>query len=157
MSAYVVGKPHLDYLLTYGLLQAGHKPLAWLAPANAEVDGCQRRIAGAPGAGADLLLRKRQLTRDTADAVGNMLLEQNIRGVNSLYDIEGEAETMYAFEVSRVSLDPVQVLKALKCYEYQACNDPGWKGSEAWAFCDALRRLAIARLPGYEQAAWEVQ
>jgi hypothetical protein len=86
-----------------------------------------------------------------------MLLEQNIRGVNSRYCIEGESETMYAFEVSRVSLDPVQVLKALQCYEYQACNDPGWKGSEARAFCDALRRLAIARLPGYEQAAWEVQ
>jgi len=152
LSAFVVGKPHLDYILSFGLLDAAHNPLSWLAPLKA---GCGREAA--PDFNSDFQLRRRQLTRDTADAVGHMLLEENIRGVNDRYSMEGEPEGMYAFEPTSRKLDPVQLLKALQCYEYQACESRGWDDSEARVFCDALRRRAIGRLPGYEQAAWEVR
>lgn len=150
MSAYVVGKPHLDYILTYGLVRTGKHPLTWLAPS--EGAGTQPRMSR-----EDLLKRKRQLTPDTMDAVGHMLLEQNIRSVNIRYGCRDQAEAMYAFEPTNRPLDPVQLLKALQCYEYQACEDPRWEESEAKVFCDALRRRAIGDLPGYEQAAWEIR
>lgn len=51
---------------------------------------------------------------------------------------------------------PVQTLKAVRCYEYQSCEHPGWAESEARDFCEALMHAAIHHLPGYEEAAWEI-
>ncbi len=53
-------------------------------------------------------------------------------------------------------VDPVQVLKALECYEHQSCEHPGWESSSARAWCDSLRQQAIAHLPGYDAAAWAI-
>jgi hypothetical protein len=39
---------------------------------------------------------------------------------------------------------------------YQSCEHPGWEESEARKFCQQLTEGAIARLPGYEAAAWEI-
>lgn len=39
--------------------------------------------------------------------------------------------------------------------EYQSCEHPGWRESEAARFCDALRSHLIARLPGMDEAPWE--
>jgi hypothetical protein len=153
VSAYVVCKAHLDYILTYGLRDESRNPLTWLAPLKAGATGCTWETASE----AAFLRRKRQLTGATADAVGHMLLEQNVASVNFRYGGDERAETIYAFEPSGRRPDPVQVLKALQCYEYQACEDPGWEASEAKAFCDALRRRAIGNLPGYEQADWEIR
>jgi hypothetical protein len=47
-------------------------------------------------------------------------------------------------------------LKAISCYEYQSCEHPGWRKSEAHAFCEALRDMAIGCLPGYDDAPWEI-
>jgi hypothetical protein len=155
MSAFVVGKAHLDYILTFGLLDAGRNPLTWLVPLKADMAGRQWKTSS--DAEAAFLRRKRQLIGATADAVGLMLLEQNIRSVNCRYSLDDRAETMYAFEPSDKRPYPVQALKALQCYEYQACEDPDWENSEARAFWEALRRRAIGSLPGYEQAAWEIR
>ena len=48
------------------------------------------------------------------------------------------------------------MLKALACYEYQACEHAEWPTSEAYQFCEALRRRAIPRAPGYDAAEWEI-
>jgi hypothetical protein len=53
-------------------------------------------------------------------------------------------------------LAPVAVLKAIDGYEYQSCEHPGWRTSEAYDFCDSLRRAIIDHLPGYDAAAWEI-
>jgi hypothetical protein len=53
-------------------------------------------------------------------------------------------------------VEPVQVLKAIRCYEHQSCDHPDWKESRARRWCDDLRLAAIERLPGYEAAAWEI-
>jgi len=50
---------------------------------------------------------------------------------------------------------PVYALKAVCCYRYQSCEHPGWKGSEASRFCDALERVAVELLPGFSEAPWE--
>jgi hypothetical protein len=53
-------------------------------------------------------------------------------------------------------VEPVQVLKAIKCYEYQSCEHPSWEDSEARSWCNHLRLAAIEHLPGFEAAKWEI-
>ncbi len=53
-------------------------------------------------------------------------------------------------------LTPVEVLKACSCYEYQSCEHDGWERSEAFRLIEAIRHAAIAALPGYEDADWEI-
>lgn len=46
---------------------------------------------------------------------------------------------------------PIEILKAADCYEYQACEHPGWDTSVAKDICDAIRTHALARVrvPGW--------
>jgi hypothetical protein len=53
-------------------------------------------------------------------------------------------------------VEPVQVLKAIKCYEHQSCDHPNWQESPSRRWCDDLRLAAIERLPGYDDAKWEI-
>jgi hypothetical protein len=131
MSAFMVDDTHIDALLTAGLLLDPRAPLRWWIPGV------------------------RELTAATADRVGAMLLAENRRSVNHRYR-EDEIESIYQFHQLAGRPDPVVVLSAIDCYEYQACEHPEWERSEAWAFCDALRRLACRHLPGYEAAPWEI-
>jgi hypothetical protein len=50
--------------------------------------------------------------------------------------------------------DPVVILKAIACFEYQCCEHPDWAASQARQFCQELRDRCIDRLPGYQQAPW---
>src|SRR5690606_9781965 len=43
------------------------------------------------------------------------------------------------------------------CYEYQASNHPGWENSDAQRFCSMLRRFFTRKLPGYDDAMWDVE
>lgn len=56
------------------------------------------------------------------------------------------------FYVSR--LDPLRVLKSVRCYSYQACEWRHWTGSRAQEICEAITWHAIGRLPGYDKANW---
>lgn len=98
----------------------------------------------------------RELTEATAGRVGAMLLAENRRSVDHRYD-ETELEEPYLFTKLRGIPDPVIVLKAISCYEYQSCEHPEWATSEASRFCVALQAKMIGLLPGYDQApGWEV-
>ena len=109
--------------------------------------------------------RRRELTPETANQVGAMLAAENRRSVDHRYN-ETEMEDFYTFTrypgscdsvtPGTPGLDPVQVLKAIACYEYQSCEHPEWETSEAHEFCQAVRHATIDRLPGYEAAAWEI-
>jgi hypothetical protein len=49
----------------------------------------------------------------------------------------------------------VEGLKLIGCFEYQSCEHPDWKGSEAQRFCESLRDSLIGALDGYDDAPWE--
>ena len=167
MSAFIVNKTHLDYLITAGLRYARHGALSWFAPADEppEAPTHQRGEPWGPGAVAYAQTRRRELTHDTADQVGAMLAAENRRSVDHRYN-EDELEDFYTFtrypgsgkrgSVGRPGFAPTQVLKAISCYEYQSCEHSGWEESEAHDFCRALRHAAINALPGYEEAVWEI-
>ena len=140
MSSYVLGERHISYLVTAATLWAHQDGLRW---------------------------GERRLAEVFPEEIGAALLAENIASVRWNYpggdpdDLPGPiplpTPAGYVFRREVSAVDPVQVLKALDCYEYQSDNHPGWPTSAAARFCAALRASATRRLPGYEQAQWEVR
>lgn len=162
MSAYVVSREHIDYLVTAGLdLVVGYRrhlgPMSWYHPQPTR----QTPIT-------ELQHMRHELRfGDEAHRVGQLLVDENVRSVLHRYpdcmdggSVPGPCDEYwkgeYRFSRSTRSLDPVAVLKAVHGYRYQACEHDGWEVSEAHAFCEALEALAIQSLPGYDEADWEV-
>lgn len=145
MSAYMVDTGHIDALINAGLgLGQPGSNLRWFTRPVRSDEGMDvyREVV-------------RELTPETAGRVGAMLLTENRRSVDYRYD-EEELEEVYEFHHYVGHFDPVAVLKAIDCYEYQACEHPDWPESEAHSFCDSLRKRAIHALPGYDNAPWGV-
>ena len=162
LSAFIVPKAHIDFLIAAGLIAAtgpGGDPVRWfdVPEDSADDDVHQTGEPWGPGAISWARDHVRKLTVATAGEVGAMLTAENTRSVNHRY-AEDDWEEAYVFDSRmryRRPLEPVVVLKALDCYEYQTCEHPGWPTSEAKRFCDSLRDRMIHLLPGYDVApAW---
>ncbi|GAB2564105.1 hypothetical protein [Leucobacter ruminantium] len=157
MSAFIVSIHHIRALVNAGLNARYGQPLSWrIRPLTAE----ERAGSYEPGEpwGPDAIVisgqLRRELTPESAELVGSILLAENQRSVNYRYD-ENELEYVYTHRPSRPRT-PVELLKAIDCYEYQACETPDWEDSEAAAFCEALRSHLIGDLPGYHDAPWSI-
>lgn len=160
MSAFIVDEMHIQALLTAGiaLMEDPRGPLRWLIPEAPSPDDHERGSPWGPTAVENYKRRRRELTQETADAVGSMLQAANVRSVNYRYSESiNELPGIFRFEMLPGSPNPVAVLKAIDCYAYQACEVPDWRDSEARAFCEALKDAAICRLPGYQEAeVWDI-
>jgi|GEM_PF-453587 len=182
MSAYIVERAHIDFLIDAAMMaqprQSG-SPVRWYHPAIDDEE--MSTILDEQGFEAYCVaaqertheLRYHDCT-EQADRVGRMLWWENLRSVAYRYpddcDIGDEDAagwpgpagfTVYECETythrSRLfHLNPVHVLSAIKGYEYQSCEHPDWKTSEARAFCEELRETMIRLLPGYDEAPWEI-
>ena len=131
MSAFMVPKRHIDFLITAGLEFGNSSPLRW-------------------GRSSE------ELIPETASEFGSRLWAENRASVNYRYSEDEEANP-YEYERFPGRIDPVQVLKAIACYEYQSCEHPEWEGSDAKIFCDHLRKMAIGQLPKYKEAEWVIR
>lgn len=155
MSAFVVGFDHIDALVT-----------------AAESVDTRRHDSGMSWYHEDERHELGYMDTTTATEVGRMLIAENVASVCHRYeDCEpggdmlpgsvGETDPeFYTFtSVNSYELPPetmaVTVLSLIICYEYQSCEHPGWKTSEAKTFCEALRGKMIRNLPGYDDAPWE--
>jgi hypothetical protein len=151
----MVNETHIHLLVNAGLSYAerGSK-LRWMVR---ELTAEEKVVSYSPGhpwgPEANEVYGKivRNLTRENAGYVGAMLLAENRRSVDHRY-AEEELEQPYLFQTIPGVPNPVAVLKALDGFEYQACEHPEWWESEAFNFCNALRRAAIRKLPGYEDS-----
>lgn len=154
MSAWIVDKAHIDYLVSAGFIGGVANPLEWF-DAEPGPEAFREGEPWGPGWREHLEEHGRKLTRETAGRVGAMLWAENVASVNHRY-AETELEDPYLF--ARVMVEGWAALKALECYEYQSCEHPGWRTSEARAFCDALRARLIDHLeaqePRYTDAPW---
>lgn len=159
MSAFVVSKIHIDALVTAGLAFDRYGPLRWMTRDLTEEEQRTGYAEGEPWGPESVSIWRRlsrELTRDTAEQVGAMLWAENVRSVNHRY-AEEEWEEVYTFERLPGTVNPIVVLKAISCYEYQSCEHPEWERSEARRFCDSLRKHMINHLPGMDDAAgWEI-
>ncbi len=158
MSAYVVDKAHIDAMVRLGL------------------EGPSGYHGGPGGSWSDhyyvddpsAMMGCRPVhVREERDRIGQMLASENIESVWHRYPddktIDGlpgpidKSDLMaYRYEPGK-RLSIVDGLVALSGYEYQSCEHPGWKTSEAYRYVDWLRGMLIHRLPGYSESdAWEI-
>lgn len=159
MSAYIVNQAHIRALVNAGLAyNRPGSPLRWQwesDPDPEELAGAYQRGSWTGPRAMELYARRvHELTPATAQSVGQMLLAENHRSVGWRYAEQSDPEE---YRHARTPVrPPVAILKALDGLEYQACESPEWKTSQAQAFCDALRRAACRALAGYEDAEWEI-
>ena len=159
MSAFEVSNTHIDALVSAALQAVPPDGgIRWYHQTPA--DEIPRTMPGEMLPGhedyiASLERTHREVTLDNAGTWGAALLAENRRSVNHRYD-EDEIEAPYVFTQIHGTFNPVAILKAVSCYEYQSCEHPGWAASEAYDFCQALRARMIRQLAGYRDAAWEV-
>lgn len=167
MSAYMVNKAHIDALVTTAL--RGPNPERGITPESIWT-GCILRWFARPinhsTSFEEACALQREARYDEAPRIGAFLIEENLRSVRYRYqddsdNLPGPADpywlTPYEYTIfAHTQISTVAALKALDGYEYQSCEHPRWRISEAFQFCEALRRKLIGTLAGYEEAAWEI-
>ena len=139
MSAFIVDKSHINAML-------------------------QGSISVTSRHGGSLKWHNGELTHLNADKVGQMLLDENIESVQYRYpdgkltELPGRTDCEYILPFQHHPMGkvpkPMELIKITRCYEYQACEHPGWEDSEAKSFCGALIEATIPTLPGYDEAPW---
>ncbi|MFV0434265.1 MAG: hypothetical protein ACK5LO_09825 [Leucobacter sp.] len=157
MSAFTVPIEHIRAMINAGL-DIEYGPLRWRAAQLTEEQKQRAYERGEPwGREATDVYREtfRELTHANAEAVGVMLMAENRRSVDYRYD-EQEIEEFYTHGPSS-RREPIEILKAISCYEYQSCETPDWGQSESASFCQALRVQMIHLLPGFAEAeGWPI-
>lgn len=97
----------------------------------------------------------RYLTPETASAVGQILVDANAKSIESRYD--DDEFRIYEYNAPRtLSWNPVEIMNACACYDYQACEFDGYETSEAHAIVDAIRHLCISLLCEANSVPWEI-
>jgi hypothetical protein len=165
MSAFVLGKEHIDAmaaLAVFGPLRTAGQGVSPDSSWSFYWWDCVPR--GLPI--SEWQQHRHDGHHTPPDDIGRMLLAENIASVAYRYPDCAETgeypgptdrvyQTAYHWAYPRIMPTAVEGLSMIACYEYQACEHPGWDDSEAHAFCDALRHALISRLPGYAEAPWE--
>ena len=147
MSAYIVDRVHIEYLVAAAMSRRirGHGSHAFRWYHNGE----SHELACGDYA--------------RAAEVGQMLWDECVASVSARYPHEdvstlpGPIGETYQYGTHRprpMTFEPVQVIKAAHCYDYQSCEHEGWEGSESYAFIHTLVTRATCELPGYDAAAW---
>ena len=90
------------------------------------------------------------------DGLGQKLWAENYRSVYNRYQGPETALVPTFKHKTTAYLEPVELLKLLEGYAYQACECDDWQLTEAYAIVQALQGVAIRRLEGYEEANWTV-
>jgi hypothetical protein len=152
VSAFLCSKAHLDLLIAAGFPGRGsrNEPVSWL-----DDDGI---LISNYGGG---MAHRVWLTPENANDVLRMLARANLANT---FDPMGEADFWPEDWPTRnpdglvwndpgIPIVPVEILKAIKCYEYQ-CDFPAFRRSSAASYCSALRDHMILFLPGWEEAPW---
>lgn len=95
-------------------------------------------------------------SREDRNELGQRLVDTNAASVATRYSEESPRYTYTHQSPQQIDWQPVELLKAINSYSYQACEVPGWHDTTAASFCDALQRALIHSLPGYDQAPWSL-
>ena len=127
MSAYIVDRNHILYLVEFAVAMREHRGrcFRWYHDGEAY-----------------------ELTDFNATEVGQMLWDENIASVahryrDSIFDGPGrpsDDDLVFLHRMPDYDWSVAQVLQSADCYAYQSCEHPGWGSSNAKAFIDALRK-----------------
>lgn len=81
--------------------------------------------------------------------VGQILLDENYRSVNSRYN-ENDAAPNYRHKKYQRPLKPVHILKLCGYLTYQSCETDDWQDSNAYRLIQWIKNEAISQLSGYD-------
>jgi hypothetical protein len=100
------------------------------------------------------------LAGKTDTDVGQLLIRENMRSLAFRYrdqPVNEKAIARYSFRGVRKSFTVVELIKAVHCYQYQACEHDGWEASDAARYCLDLLDVLVHALTGYSEAAWGIE
>ncbi|MBK9976224.1 MAG: hypothetical protein IPP14_15770 [Planctomycetes bacterium] len=134
MSAFMVEKHHIGYLVA---------------------------AAFAPGFRAATYIKSMLGDPEKPEhALANLLSLENARSITYRYPQDAMDDVMHTWERGEVesmcwaAMNPAQVIQSVRCYQYQACEHPGWKDSKAKEITDNILMAAVRSLPAVEKADW---
>ena len=162
MSAFVVDKTHIDLLVKaaehYGRSEyQGSRMQWWQVDENGEYTGWRYLDANEDA-------REEYYT---LSQLGQILVNENVASVTYRYpdtdadagDLPGPCDAFYmapyVFTDPGYVLSPAEVFRAIDCLDYQSCEHPEWRKTEAFAFLAALRERVCRQVAGYSDAPWE--
>lgn len=130
MSVMVLNDKHINTLVTYGVL---HDIKYYFGGTWNDVRGNEDYVVG-------FLSRINETAFDVYYKNNEMsLLQPKFKHVK---DVE--------------SMDSVQIIKAVECYEYQCDGWGKWEECIAKKLMDAIRADATRKLSGYDEAQWAI-
>lgn len=123
--------------------------------------------------GSFLVYKDRYTEVEDPVAFARVLYAENMRSVNGRYGHEGSnnaealsefaaywaAHPVSALKIRRWRASPLtqgQFFKALNCYEYQSCECPDWRETEAFKLCEQMRDQVGRSLPDYDSCPWGI-
>ena len=144
MSAYIVTEDHIIYLVAAALSnrinKASRGRFTWWHNHTKEIS---------------------QYDPEGAAALASELWQENVKSVNHRYPNDTQELDLFTICPRKLDdmfhawdFDPIQVLKAISCLDYQSCEHTEWETSSAHAFLDALKNSAISSLSGYSESSW---
>lgn len=152
MSAYQVSPEHLAYLAAAfdSVHRPGHHIRGRDLSLYTSYDSAGTRIEPSDDAGKRALF--------------NALALENALSVGYRYGecLAPVPEPAHRFRwpsvPCRTPADVAAIVKAIRCYEYQACEHPGWKDSAPYLWLRRLTNALFFCMPGfadaYEDATW---
>ena len=132
MSAFIVSDRHINVLVSFAARggRSGHASYYWKG-SHQYFLGNEQHIASA-------------------------LYAENVRSVNTRYRMDQPADG-FVFSRDDSIRDPLVIIKACHCLEYQSCETIDWTGTEAFAILKAIQAVAVRSLPGYaESDGWSI-
>jgi hypothetical protein len=130
MSAFIVTDTHINVLVTWA---AANRITAYL---------------GNPG-------KTWHVYKNEQDAA-QLFHTMNVLSVNYRYKLGDPVGTISYKPTGLCLFRPIEIIKLCKSLEYQSCEYPPWGDSAAKQLLDEICRVAITKLPGYEEAPWSI-
>lgn len=120
MSAYIMNDDEINTIVSYFLdPNAAYGEGAWLRLGESEWNN---------------------LNRDNAPKVAAILKAENIRSVNAKYGENDNPAYVFEYDRNASKRDIGEIIGALDCYEYQACETDDWHLSLAHEIVQGLRK-----------------
>ena len=85
----------------------------------------------------------------------DLLFAENVKSFNYRYN-EAFPTTGIVYDPFAPDLQPIEVIKACNCLDYQSCEHPQWVVSLACKLLHDIQQQAITLLPGYDKARWKI-
>lgn len=118
MSAYIMNDNEIDTIVSYFLGSITGEG-AWVRLGEGEWD---------------------YLTKGNADKVAAILMAENVRSVNAKYRENVTNPYVFKFDPTASRRPIGNIIGALDCYEYQACETDDWHTSLAHEIVGGLRK-----------------